>query len=70
MKKIIFTFIALGGLSFSVNATNCHSYAQAACAYESSYYGVMSFPEYQQAYSFYYNYCIDNNGNVSPPTML
>lgn len=43
--------------------TNCSSYATSSVQAETLAYGPMSFDEYAEAYTFYYNTCIDANNS-------
>jgi len=77
MKKMIFSAVALVAFSFAgmaneveekeekiVVKTNCSSYAMASTVAESNYYGTtMSSSQFAEAYTFYYNTCVDANNN-------
>ncbi|MBW2961588.1 hypothetical protein [Mesonia aestuariivivens] len=76
MKKLLILTVFFAGFSFSsldakTLQTDCHSYAQNACVEESQALGYqMSFSEYQQAYAFYYNGCVDSGGSINDPIFV
>ncbi len=78
MKKIILAATVISSLTtFSFksaetleNPVNCGQWAQQQCIIESGTFGAMSRSEYAQAYTFYYNHCMDSGGYPGDPTIL
>ena len=77
-KKFIFSAVALMAFSFAgmaneiaetevddtiVKEADCGSYARASIVAETQQYGVMSQSEFNEAFSFYYNTCVDANNS-------
>jgi hypothetical protein len=78
MKKMIFSAVALLAFSFAGMANeieekkveekiivkaNCDSYAKSCIVAETYQYGPMSQSQFNEAYSFYYNTCVEANNS-------
>jgi hypothetical protein len=78
MKKVFFSAFALITFSISATANeieekkveekiivkaNCDSYAKSCIVAETYQYGPMSQSQFNEAYSFYYNTCVEANNS-------